>query len=195
MCPAERESNMNERPKRKSLRLKEFDYASDGAYFVTFCAKSRTYVFWEDVEANSVRPQNEIPLSAVGKIVDDKIRQIEAVYHGVSVDKYCIMPDHVHMLIRLSNDELTVVDAAGEQCSPLQAAEMKLTETHNPSISRILKQLKGAVTKEVGHSVWQRSFVDRIIRGPTGYDAVWEYIHYNPVKIDYAYDNIDFDLF
>lgn len=189
MCPAERESNMNERPKRKSLRLKEFDYASDGAYFVTFCAKSRTYVFWEDVGANIVRTQNELPLSAVGKIVDEKIRQIEAVYRGVSVDKYCIMPDHVHMLIRLFNYELVAVDAAGEQCSPLQA------ETHNPTISRILKQLKGAVTKEVGYSVWQRSFVDRIIRGPTGYDAVWEYIHYNPVKIDYAYDNIDFDLF
>jgi REP element-mobilizing transposase RayT len=186
---------MKERPKRKQLRLKGYDYASDGAYFVTICAKSRTYVFWEDVGANIVRPQNTLPFSAIGKIVDNKIQQIETIYRGVSVDKYCIMPDHIHILIVLTNHELELVTESGEQCSPLHSAEIKMTETHNPTISRIVKQLKGAVTKEIDHSIWQKSFVDRIIRSQNGYDAVWEYIHYNPVQLDFAYDNIDFDLF
>ena len=186
---------MNALPKRKNLRLKDYDYASEGAYFVTFCAKNRTYVFWEDVGANIVRPQTALPLSAIGKIVDNKIQLIETIYRGVSVDKYCIMPDHIHMLIVLTNHELEHVAETGEQCSPLQVAEIKMTETHNPTISRIVKQLKGAVTKEIGHSIWQKSFVDRIIRSQSGYDAVWEYIHHNPVQLDFAFDNIDFDLF
>ena len=186
---------MKELPKRKNLRLKDYDYASDGAYFVTFCAKSRSYVFWENVGANIVRPQNALPLSAIGKIVETEIQQIETVYRGVSVDKYCIMPDHIHMLIVLSNYELEFIPQAGEHSSPLQSAEIKMRETHNPTISRIVKQFKGAITKKIGYSVWQKSFVDRIIRSPKGYDAVWEYIHYNPVQLDFAYDNIDFDLF
>ena len=186
---------MTQLPKRKALRLKEYDYASGGAYFVTFCAKDRRNVFWEDVGANSVRPPSVLPLSAIGKIVDSKIQQIETFYRGVSVDKYCIMPDHVHMLIVLSNFEWNIVSPTGEQCSPLQGAEFNMVDTHNPTISRIVKQLKGAATKEIGYSVWQKSFVDRIIRNDQGYSAVWEYIHCNPMQPDFAYDNIDFDLF
>ena len=186
---------MTQLPKRKALRLKEYDYASGGAYFVTFCAKDRRNVFWEDVGANSVRPPSVLPLSAIGKIVDSKIQQIETFYRGVSVDKYCIMPDHVHMLIVLSNFEWNIVSPTGEQCSPLQGAEFNMVDTHNPTISRIVKQLKGAATKEIGYSVWQKSFVDRIIRNDKGYSAVWEYIHCNPLHLDFAYDNIDFDLF
>lgn len=185
---------MKELPKRKNLRLKDYDYASEGAYFVTFCANHRTYVFWENVGANCVRPQNSLPLSPIGKVIESEIQQIETVYRGVSIDKYCIMPDHIHMLIRLTNYELELIPS-GEHSSPLQAAEIQLTETHNPTISRIIKQFKGSITKKIGHSIWQKSFVDRIIRTPSGYDAVWEYIHYNPVQLDFAYDNIDFDLF
>ena len=180
-------------PKRKSLRLQDYDYAADGAYFVTFCAKSRTYVFWEDVGTNS--PPEEIPLSDIGKIVDMGIQQIETIYHGVSIDKYCIMPDHIHMLVSLYNYEEDSVLQTGEQCSPLHGAGANIKETHNPTISRIVKQLKGVVTKSIGRSIWQKSFVDRIIRNERGYRAVWEYIHCNPIKLDFAYDNIDFDSF
>lgn len=186
---------MKELPKRKNLRLKDYDYASEGAYFITFCTKHRGYVFWENVEANCAHPQNTLPLSAIGKIIEAEIQQIETVYHGVSVDKYCIMPDHIHMLIVLSNYELELISKTGEHSSPLQGAEIKMSETHNPTISRIVKQFKGSITKKLGHSIWQKSFVDRIIRSQGGYDAVWEYIHYNPAQLDFAYDNIDFDLF
>ena len=114
---------MKELPKRKNLRLKDYDYASEGAYFVTFCANHRTYVFWENVGANCVRPQNSLPLSPIGKVIESEIQQIETVYRGVSIDKYCIMPDHIHMLIRLTNYELELIPS-GEHSSPLQAADV-----------------------------------------------------------------------
>ena len=105
------------------------------------------------------------------------------------------MPDHIHLLIHLENIQFQCVTETGEHSSPLQAAEIKIISTHNPTISRIVKQFKGAITKKIGYSVWQKSFVDRIIRNDKGYSAVWEYIHYNPFHLDFAYDNIDFDLF
>ena len=186
---------MKDRPKRKHIRLEGYDYASDGVYFITICAKTRTFIFWEDIDADSIRQLTSIPLSAIGKLVDSEIQKIESYYLGVYIEKYCIMPDHIHMLIRLSNYELTSFPKAGEHSSPLQGTDVQMKETHNPSISRIIKQFKGAITKKLGRSIWQKSFIDRVIRSEHGFMAVWEYIHYNPLNLDFSYDNIDFDMF
>lgn len=157
---------------RRKIRLSDYDYATPGAYFITICAKDRMPIFWENVGA-AISRQNPPRLSAVGQIADAAINQISKHYLFVTVDKYCIMPDHIHMILRINADEY------GQQV---------MTTT----ISTVVGQMKRWVSKQVGSSVWQRSFIDRVIRNEKSYLAVWEYIENNPVKMDYADDNIDF---
>lgn len=163
---------MEEKWYRKRIRLEGYDYATPGFYFVTICTKDRAQIFWENVEV-AISRQNPPQLSAIGKIVDAAINQISEHYLCVTVDKYCIMPDHVHMILRINADKF------GQQGSAT-------------TISAVVGQMKRWVSKQVGSPVWQKSFVDRVIRNEKGYFAVWEYIDNNPIRIDFADDNIDF---
>lgn len=117
---------------------------------------------WQNVGANCVRP-NEKSLSEIGVVIDYEIKKLNDVYENISVDKYCIMPDHVHMIIFILPDENGRTQFA-------------------PTLSRIIKQFKGVVTKQIGFSIWQKSFNDRIIRNEKSYQEVWQYIDENPLK-------------
>ncbi len=147
---------------RKSLRLQKYDYSSVGVYFVTICLARRSTLFWDipgdSVGANCVRPPSFPFLSDAGRLVCTEIEHLDSVYDGVSVDKFCIMPDHIHLLISLS------AVATGER----------------PELSRIIKQFKGCVSKRLGRSVWQKSFYDRIMRDEAEYWDTWQYIDRNP---------------
>ena len=92
-------------PKRKQIRLPEYDYSSPGAYFVTICTKDKRCTLSDiAVGAATSRPP-ELHLGAFGEIVDLAINNISSVYPGFSVDKYVIMPNHVHMIVRIDTDK------------------------------------------------------------------------------------------
>ena len=74
------------------------------------------------------------------------------------------MPDHIHMILFIDTKRRT------------QFA---------PTISRVIKQFKGAITKKLGFSIWQKSFNDEIIRNEKAYLEIWRYIDENPVKYLY----------
>ncbi|HPE94549.1 MAG TPA: transposase [Bacillota bacterium] len=152
-----------ELPKRKKIRLEGYDYSSAGVYFVTICVVNRNALLWNNVGANCVRPNELPPLSDIGKIVDNEIQKLNTIYENVVVDKYCIMPDHIHAIIMILSDE---------------SGRTKFA----PTLSRIIKQFKGSITKQIGFSIWQKSFHDRIIRNEKGYHEVWQYIDENPLK-------------
>ena len=167
-----------ELPKRKKIRLENYNYSSAGAYFVTVCTQDRKKLFWSDntnVVADTIGPK-KVELSSAGEIVDDAINQISEHYKNVVVDKYCIMPDHIHLIIFILSDENGRIISA-------------------PTLQTVVGQMKRYVSKKLGGSVWQKSFVDRVIRNDKGYRKTWEYIDNNPIKIDYAYDNINFSEF
>lgn len=153
---------MTSLPKRKQLRIKDFDYSDAGAYFVTICTSDRRKVFWSDCRGELCSPEN-LPLSETGLIVNKEISKLEFVYNNVNVDKYCIMPDHIHLILRIESEENGRTQFA-------------------PTLSRIIKQFKGAITKQIGKSVWQRSFYDHKIRNHEDYLEIWEYIENNPCK-------------
>lgn len=94
---------MNELPKRKPIRIENYDYSSPGAYFITVCSSNREEIFWNGVGADIIRPQ-DVPLSAAGKIAEQGILQMAQHYENVAVDKYCVMPDHVHFILRIESD-------------------------------------------------------------------------------------------
>ena len=153
---------MTELPKRKQNRVADYDYATPGAYFVTICTANRAKLFWEMVGADIIRPQ-DIRMSSIGKIVEKGILQIADHYDNVSVDIFCIMPDHVHLIVRIDTNE------NGRMISA-------------PTISTVVGSMKRWVSKQVGHPIWQKSFYEHGIRNKQDYDDVWRYIENNPFK-------------
>lgn len=147
---------------RKPNRLPNFDYSTPGAYFITICTKNHKCLLWEKVGASIARPPKP-KLSNWGNIVADAIRKIPVHYPAVSVDHYVVMPNHIHLLLQINTDENGRAMLA-------------------PTISRIVQQLKGIVTKQVGFSIWQKLFHDHIIRGEQDYLSIWEYIDNNPLR-------------
>ena len=95
---------MNELPKRKAIRIEDYDYSTTGAYFITVCTVNREKIFWCDRRGELCSPAN-IPLSDIGIIVDNEIQKMNTVYDAVRVDKHCIMPDHIHMILTIDTDE------------------------------------------------------------------------------------------
>ncbi|MBQ2972225.1 MAG: transposase [Ruminococcus sp.] len=151
-----------EHKERKQIRLKEYDYSSSGVYFITVCVKDKKPLLWNNVGATSGRP-NDTRLSAYGKIVDDAILKIPIHYPNIKIDNYVVMPNHIHLLLSIEGD----IDGR-----PLVA----------PTISRVIQQMKGYVSKQIGHSIWQKLFIDHIIRNERDYIEHYTYIDENPVK-------------
>lgn len=96
----------NKLPKRKNIRLKEWDYSANDMYYITICTKDKKHIFWDKrtnrVGADSIRPQYKVELSEKGEIVRQAIENIPKYYENVFVDKYVIMPNHIHMIIGIN---------------------------------------------------------------------------------------------
>ena len=153
---------MTDLPTRKPIRIADYDYSNPGAYFITVCTANREKIFWNGVGADIIRPQN-VPLSAVGKIAEQGIFQIAEHYENMVVDKYCIMPDHIHLILRIESD------MDGRMVSA-------------PTVSTVVGSMKRWVSKQIGKPIWQKSFYDHSIRNQQDYNKIWEYIENNPLK-------------
>lgn len=128
-----------------------------------FVLKNKENLLWKNVGANCVRPLEQLPLSKIGIVVENEIHKLNTIYENIKVDKYQIMPNHIHLIIFIYEDSNGRTQFA-------------------PTISRIIKQFKGSITKQIGFSIWQKSFYDRVIRNEKEYQSVWNYIHNNPLK-------------
>ena len=138
-------------PKRKPNRLTEYAYDTPNAYFITVCTKDRRNILCDIVGDDA-----HIVPKAYGKVAQKYLS------HIIGLDKYVIMPNHIHMLLR--------IDGTMKASSPTQ------------SISTIVRSFKTMVTKEIGEAIFQRSFHDHVVRGQRDYDEIWEYIENNPKK-------------
>ncbi|MBQ7034004.1 MAG: transposase [Clostridia bacterium] len=146
-------------PKRKTTRLKGYDYGAPGAYFVTICTHNRKCILSNIVgEGLCALPKNTV--TSIGKEIEKSIQYINGNYIGISIDKYVIMPNHIHLIVILE-------DSGGDGTPPLQ---------------NVIGQLKSYTTNKFGNTLWQRSYHDHIIRGEKDYQKIWEYIDTNPLK-------------
>lgn len=142
---------MNEHPRRKTNRLTCYDYHSPGYYFITICTQEKQKLLWDE----SV---DEIKLSKTGEVVDLCIRDITMHYPYALVDKYVVMPNHVHIILQL------------------------LPSSGGRSVAEIIGHMKQAVSTILGKSIWQKGFHDHVIRSEPEYQKIWLYIDYNPAK-------------
>ena len=155
-----------ELPKRKHIRLKGYDYSTPGAYFVTLCTDKKEHLFGKIVN-------NSMLLNALGKIVDQEILKIQSHYENIQIDKYVIMPNHIHMII-------TILET--ERINPFPTIKF--------DIPNVVGKFKSGVTRHVGNAfmhsakkpIWQSSYNDHIIRGEKDYKQIWEYIDTNVIR-------------
>ena len=187
---------MNNLPRRKKIRLKDYNYSSNGYYFITICSKERKFLFWdsmpEKVCTNIIRPEEKAnsactdiihskeetnsvgadiirpKLSVFGKIIEKAINNIPKHYQNVEIDRYVIMPDHIHLILIIYENDRRIISA--------------------PTIMTVIGQMKRYVSKEIGFSIWQKSYYEHIIRDKKDYDLRIEYIMNNPAKYIYKND-------
>ena len=90
---------MNELPKRKQTRLKDYDYSQNGYYFITICTHNRQNLFGEIVGATLCgRPNNP------DKMIEKWLLELENKFDGVKICEYIIMPNHLHFIISKTGD-------------------------------------------------------------------------------------------
>ena len=163
---------MNDYPKRRSPRLREWDYRRPGAYFLTICTKNRIPSLCRIRRgAPCGRPQTEY--TPLGRIALECLPKIEAAY-GIRVDNYVLMPNHIHLIVTIPDTETR---------APARGA---------PTISQIVGGYKSMIAvkwldlcKRSGTRsgpLFQRSFHDHIIRNEADYRRIYDYIDQNPLK-------------
>ena len=154
--------------RRKDTRLDNRDYSENGIYFVTVCVKDKHRILWDKHSCffdELTTPETPIFYSECGTAVKKAILNIENVYPAVKVDVFSIMPDHLHILLIFKN-----------------GTDIQGRAVRAPTLSNLINQFKGAVTKDLGYSIWQKLFYDRIIRNKAEYTACVKYIRNNPYE-------------
>ncbi len=170
----------NELPKRKYPRLKEYDYSSNGYYYVTICAKDMKCIFghieklsesvgWGLAPTERIYKDTKLILSPYGMIAEQQLFELEKRYDYVKIDKYVIMPNHIHVIIILEN---TAVGASPHPTLIDMVCAYKSITT----------RLCNKMNNVSGRQIFQRSFYDEILRSEKGYLDVWQYIDENPRK-------------
>ena len=106
-------------------------------------------------------------LSAYGKIAEEQLLDLENRYPTIIIDKYVIMPNHIHIIIFIQNQS-----AGASPCPTLSSAIC----SYKSLTTRLCKQ------KCSTDRIFQNSFYDHIIRGEKDYQKIWDYINNNPEK-------------
>ncbi len=195
-------------PSRKINRSKHSSYSHNGEYFITICTKDRKPIFgriaktsmddplivgdgvlYANPETRSTRfgnPYNvpKTELSAIGKITEKYINQIGNFYKEVKITKYVIMPDHIHLLLKVQKDEIDFIYPGGTSRTPSPT-----NYRSNAIIPRFVSTLKRFCNKEIGYNVFQRSYYDHIIRDEDDLSNAWGYIINNPSAWDFEHND------
>ncbi|MBQ3492174.1 MAG: transposase [Oscillospiraceae bacterium] len=153
-------------PQRKPNRLPDFDYNTPGAYFITICVEGKRCVLASIVGGGAFdAPQTH--LTPLGKIAEKHIVSGNRI-PNVCVEKYVIMPNHIHLL-------LTV-------CEPDFSGPSRAPAPTNAAIPHFVATFKRFCHKEAGEKIFQRSYHDHVIRDQRDYDKIWQYIDNNPLR-------------
>ena len=174
--------NEKEFPKRKSTRLKNFDYSSNRAYFITVCVRDRMNILSEVVKTERdnfgksteltvgeglAPPAFTVRLKPCGEIVETELHSIEKRFPNVEIKDAVVMPDHIHAIIFLHT--ITGGASPSPTLNDVICAFKSLT-------SRRCKALFGI------EKMFQRSYAEHIIRDMEDYETRKKYIYENPAR-------------
>jgi REP element-mobilizing transposase RayT len=176
-------SMKNPLPKRKSIRLPDYDYSQQGVYSTTICAEERKILF------GTIR-HGQLTLSRIGKIAMSCWEAIPSHFTNVELLNYVIMPNHVHGIIVIGENKDSGAAHTGLGTCRAPTGE-KIIGPARGSLGAIIRSFKSAVTKTVNAKrpqnpvkVWQRGYYERVVRNDEELRALIEYMITNPANWD-----------
>ena len=141
--------------RRRSIRLKDYDYSQPGYYFITVC-----------VNHSGIDLYNEVLHEIVLKTLFD----VENKYKNLYIDEYVIMPDHIHFLLQIKyKDKITVPEF--------------MKEFKSRSTIEVIKKIHSGEVESFDKRFWQRNYYEHIIRNEADYYEKKRYIINNPLKL------------
>lgn len=155
-------------PERKHTRLKDYDYSRDGVYFVTTNVYAGQCLLSRVAVGRGLAPA-ESRLTPLGEIAKAQILDLPRRYPHVRVDKYVIMPNHVHLILVFQDG------AAGASPRPTL---MQVVGTFKSMTARLCNRNRNTP----GQKFWQDSFYESVLRSDKAYQNAWNYIDTNPAK-------------
>ena len=178
---------------RRSIRLKGYDYAQEGVYFITICTFDKQWLFGNVVDG-------VMKLNELGQAVYDEWQHTTTVRPNVILHGFVVMPNHIHGIIEItSRGELHSPIKDGQQNKiengglkgECNSNKNKEGELHSPlrspsqTIGSIVRGYKSAVTKWARENtgcdkIWQRNYYEHIIRNYISFLKISDYIQDNP---------------
>ena len=156
-------------PQRKSQRLKNYDYSQNAAYFVTICTQNHLCLFGKISNETLI-------LNDAGKMVSDKFAEIPKHYPHIEIIKYVVMPNHLHAILLIQNDEST----KGHSATMTLSEYIRRFKTLTTKL--YIEGVKANRYPAFNKRVWQRSYHDHVIRNEADFLRIYEYIETNPLK-------------
>jgi putative transposase len=163
---------------RRSIRLTDYDYSQEGAYFVTICAHSHKCLFGKIVDG-------VMRLNRFGNVVNKCWLEIPHHFPNMEIDTFIIMPNHFHGIVAI------VDNRRGTACrAPTKMIE-RFGKPTTCSLPTIVRSFKSAATKRInvvrgtpGARLWQSNYYEHVIRNETDLNDIRQYLLDNPVKWD-----------
>jgi putative transposase len=169
--------------RRRSMRLKEYDYGQPGAYFITICTHKRACLFGSIVNA-------EMQLNETGRIVQAVWSELPVRFPEIRVDSFITMPNHIHGIILVGAQFIAPSD------SPPDIIEnpARPVKNHAPTLGVIIRAYKAISTREIRRTVkvdfrWQRNYYEHIVRNEESLNRIREYIVNNPLQWEVDREN------
>lgn len=175
---------------RRSIRLRDYDYTSAGAYFVTIVTHGRKWLFGE-IAAGVTR------LNDAGHMAQEVWNELPIHYAGVEVDEFVVMPNHIHGVI--------IVVGAGPCARPPKNGQPQgVAPTKNASVFSlpdIVHRFKTLTTKRYVDGIkqfdwrrfdgllWQRNYFEHVIRSEESLSRIRQYILDNPARWEFDREN------
>jgi putative transposase len=170
-----------DRHARRSIRLRDYDYAQPGAYFVTVCTYQRECLLGDVI----VDGRTRVRLSEYGRIVRDAWFRSADIRPGAALDAFVIMPNHLHSIIVFHAD----VGAHSRAPSDGRYRTPR-------SLGAFIAGFKSATTARInerrgtpGLPVWQRNYYEHVLRNEEALTRAREYIALNPLRLHLDREN------
>lgn len=172
-------------PNRQSIRLQNFDYSSEGAYFITLVCYERIHFFGKIENEKMI-------LNEYGKLIFEEWKNSIQIRPNITLGEFIIMPDHMHMILHIEKQTSTTSDQS--------EWNHKNPKSPSQTIGAIIRGFKGASTKKINlllnseheriatrpdddfitNKIWQRNYYEHIIRDEISYNRIENYIIDNP---------------
>ncbi len=163
---------------RRSIRLKDYDYAQPGGYFITIVTHQHECLFGK-IENGKMK------LSSFGEIVRAEWFKTQELRSNIELwkDEFIAMPNHIHGIIWIneSND----VGARRRRAPTTERFEKPVMG----SLPTVVRAYKSAVTYKIndmrgtrGAPVWQRNYYEHVIRNQNDLEQIYKYIQFNPIQ-------------